>query len=367
MHTSLAIKLIGITHIKFLVTFPTEEDRRETQERVLRTWFKETKKAIHLDMVPPRIAWVYCNGLPYSLWNLENWKKIMGDWGQILTRKFKIFNCGMIQTPRICIQTYQVRDIDETVKVLVDSKGYWVKIRESKVCVDTAEMIMQHGRKTSYDAEKNSFSVESDMENGYSSDSDQETAGRFAKTQYHNVTNLTEQEDKEVEDWANNGDVQIPNELISEALKWKEQDGASTKPTPHSPARDNLALKDKLTEITEDLEDLVEEDDNTTEKRLWDDDHQSSQIWSMRKNNDSSSDSNTQSFAEESEKFSELPTIVEVDEEERSVDQELTKQLTKIGLGKKTGRPRKLPKINLFFTTLVEQRSRVKWGKKQGD
>lgn len=49
----------------------------------------------------------------------------------------------MIQVPRICIETYKVRDIGETMKVVVDNKGYWVKIRESKVVLEVPEMMRQ--------------------------------------------------------------------------------------------------------------------------------------------------------------------------------------------------------------------------------
>lgn len=132
-------KLLGISHRKFLITFPTEQDKDEISMQFLNQWFKEIKPVSHIDLTPSRIAWVYCDGLPFTAWNLSNWEKIFGDWGYVLTRKFLPLSCGMIQSPRICIQTYQVRDIEETLKVIINGKPCWVKIRESKICFDTKE------------------------------------------------------------------------------------------------------------------------------------------------------------------------------------------------------------------------------------
>lgn len=49
----------------------------------------------------------------------------------------------MLQTPRICVQNYQVRDIDETLKVMFEGKGYWIKIKESYVCHDIRDLQLQ--------------------------------------------------------------------------------------------------------------------------------------------------------------------------------------------------------------------------------
>lgn len=74
---------------------------------------------------------------------MENWEKLIGDWGRILTKNFKTLKCGMISTPKVCIQTYQVRDIEETTKVMIDNRGYWIKLKESKVCFKAAKTISQ--------------------------------------------------------------------------------------------------------------------------------------------------------------------------------------------------------------------------------
>lgn len=70
--------------------------------------------------------------------------------------------------------------------------------------------------------------------------------------------------------------------------------------------------------------------------------------WSLRKINDSSSDSNTQDPSEE-DLQPDLSTIYESEEENWSSGTELTGKLSGIIMGKKPGRPRKHPKINHFF------------------
>lgn len=140
LNTFIPTRVVGISHRKFLITFPTLENKEELPLEALQSWFTEFLEASHGELIPPRLAWLHCEGLPLTMWNLENWEKILGDWGQILTRNFKIFKCGMIQGPMICIQTYQVRDIEETIKVLIKDKGYWIKIRESKLCFKEEEI-----------------------------------------------------------------------------------------------------------------------------------------------------------------------------------------------------------------------------------
>lgn len=128
LSTMIPTKLLGISHKKFLLTFHTTEDKNAVFT-MLKDWFLEVRQVSHLDLIPPRLAWLNCAGLPFSLWNLENWNKILGDWGYVITRNFKNLKCGMLQTPRICIQTNQVRDIEETIKIVVENKTYWIKIK----------------------------------------------------------------------------------------------------------------------------------------------------------------------------------------------------------------------------------------------
>lgn len=60
----------------------------------------------------------------------------------------------MIQTPRICVQTYQVRDIEETMKVIIGDMSYWIKIKESGTCYEAEEMITQGNPKSTIDKQQ---------------------------------------------------------------------------------------------------------------------------------------------------------------------------------------------------------------------
>lgn len=43
--------------------------------------------------------------------------------------------------PKLCIQTHKVLNVDETVKVVIQGLGYWVRLRESSNCFDSNEML----------------------------------------------------------------------------------------------------------------------------------------------------------------------------------------------------------------------------------
>lgn len=73
------IQVRDISHKKFLLTFSEKIDlNEECKNRLLRI-FKEIKAVSHLDLVVPRLAWVWCDGLPIVAWNKETWGKIIGD------------------------------------------------------------------------------------------------------------------------------------------------------------------------------------------------------------------------------------------------------------------------------------------------
>lgn len=58
LSTCFPTKVIGISHRKFLVSFPTLESKNDIPLPALRDWFMEKKEATHRDLIPPRIAWM---------------------------------------------------------------------------------------------------------------------------------------------------------------------------------------------------------------------------------------------------------------------------------------------------------------------
>lgn len=64
----------GISHTKFLLTFIEKEDKENWANLELHQFFKDIKEVSHLDLIVPRIAWVWCEGLPIIAWNREIWQ-----------------------------------------------------------------------------------------------------------------------------------------------------------------------------------------------------------------------------------------------------------------------------------------------------
>lgn len=93
-------------------------------------FFTLIRRATHSDLILPRVAWLDCDGLPISAWNCNTWRNIIGDWGCLITECKKPLLNGMFFKLRIYIATRKVK-IKETLKVLIEGKGFWVTIRES--------------------------------------------------------------------------------------------------------------------------------------------------------------------------------------------------------------------------------------------
>lgn len=132
------VSIKGISHVKFLITFEDVEMKQKGID-FLRFLFINLKEAILLDSIVPRIAWIYVDGLPIFSWNREIWKRIIGDWGHIISGSEIKSQDGMFFNPKICIQTYKVIEIDETIKVTIKGLGYWVRIEELTHCFDSKE------------------------------------------------------------------------------------------------------------------------------------------------------------------------------------------------------------------------------------
>lgn len=102
----------------------------------------------HSDLVQPRLAWVFCEGLPLSAWNKQNWERILGDWGTILSGTKRVLSYNMYQMAKLCIETHKVLDIDKTINVHIENKGFWVRTKESNFCFDGRKYSKGGNRKT---------------------------------------------------------------------------------------------------------------------------------------------------------------------------------------------------------------------------
>lgn len=124
------IQVRGISHRKFLLTFADEDEVNNANMQELLKVFTSVKQVNYIDLVVPRIAWVWCDGLPILAWNKETWKKLVGDWGYLLTEHTKPLQNAMFQGLRLCVSTNKVDKIDETLKVMIEDKGFWIRMKE---------------------------------------------------------------------------------------------------------------------------------------------------------------------------------------------------------------------------------------------
>lgn len=109
----------GISHTNFLLTFFEKEDKDNWDKLELHRFFKNIKEEVtNLDLIVPRTAWLWCEGLPIIAWNRETWQQMVGDWGYILLNdQCKPLKNVMYQELRLFISTQKVEAINETVKV----------------------------------------------------------------------------------------------------------------------------------------------------------------------------------------------------------------------------------------------------------
>lgn len=345
LKTQIPIKIIGITQRKFLITFMSEEDKQDFNS-LLDEWFVETWQVTQLDLVPPRLAWVYCDGLPFSMWNAENWNKILGDWGRVVNKNFCQFKCGMLQNSRICVETFQVIDIEETLKVIIGNKGYWVKIKESNICYEIEQMQLQYLAQRDEGLRELNSVMSSDIESE------------------EDINEDTTQEEVPVTTWPELPTQAIPREQINAfsqlgSQEEMEQEGirdvsisagtiAQEPQGPNTITRDIMATHQK-------------------EKDIWPNSSHIPSPWAIRKDNDSSSDSNNQDPTEEGKQQHDLEAIQEEEEESWPSENEFAQKMERVTMGKRPGRPRKLPRVNHFFdySRKINSRKTKKGGRKQ--
>uniref|UniRef100_A0A164ZZN2 RRM domain-containing protein n=1 Tax=Daucus carota subsp. sativus TaxID=79200 RepID=A0A164ZZN2_DAUCS len=125
------IKVSGLTHNEFLIS-PVAEEDKEMDLSGLNDLFEKFKKVEDSDLVVPRVAWILCDGLPLSVWNKTTLEAVLGDWGTLVSEFSDSLDFSNVHNGAICISTWKVLPIEETLKVMVNGLGFWVKIREMR-------------------------------------------------------------------------------------------------------------------------------------------------------------------------------------------------------------------------------------------
>lgn len=197
----------------------------------------------------PRIAWINCDGLPISAWNKDTWSEMVGDWGYLLTESIKPTVNGMFQNLRLCISTQQVKKMDETIKVVVDGLGYWVRMKEALNCMDANNITMDYRmdlRQNIYKSSSEDSSLhdndiecnEQDMNNNEKSMNDNFNQGSLRRDQSwlgeeyqpsHQLKDVIERgEDKEDNSMSLEEVNHKESECISAAWKVRDNDQITT-------------------------------------------------------------------------------------------------------------------------------------------
>uniref|UniRef100_A0A166CS71 RRM domain-containing protein n=1 Tax=Daucus carota subsp. sativus TaxID=79200 RepID=A0A166CS71_DAUCS len=137
---------IQVRHLSdktFLISYILDEDK-DLEIDGIKDMFTSFKKVEDSDLVLPRTTWILCDGLPLSAWNKETWELILGDWGSLVStfpENMEMFNK---HNRMVCITTWKVIPIEETLKVMVRGLGYWVKIKETNIVVWGHDLGQRH-------------------------------------------------------------------------------------------------------------------------------------------------------------------------------------------------------------------------------
>ncbi|CAH1453373.1 unnamed protein product [Lactuca virosa] len=99
-------------------------------EKYWGNWFSEFKFGNSYDELPGRIAWLKIIGLPLHMWSEENFARIAGTVGKILSPSEIPISLQDVSCGKICVLTDRKTKINEVVAV--ESKRYilWVGIAE---------------------------------------------------------------------------------------------------------------------------------------------------------------------------------------------------------------------------------------------
>lgn len=137
-----SIKVTGISHFTFLLKCLDEDFLEWEINNTLKDMFLVIRKAIHTDLVVPRTTWIHCDGLHVFAWNDDTIKNIIGDWGYVITTGKKLIENNTFLNPNICVQTHQVKYLDETLKVIVNGVGHWIRLKETKCYFSNEDCFM---------------------------------------------------------------------------------------------------------------------------------------------------------------------------------------------------------------------------------
>lgn len=168
---------------------------------------------------------------------------MIGDWGHLLTESIKPTINGMYQNLRLCISTQHVKELDESIKVMVDGLGHWVRIKEAVNCLDTNKitwvnrMESRHPNQNSNFEDLSSLNLDTESNHGDhisqgNGTKDDEEIGTLSKDKSRMNTEVQQQNqsidpdegDEEIEHISLNLEARNQDESGGISAMWKVRD-----------------------------------------------------------------------------------------------------------------------------------------------
>ncbi|GJY86913.1 RNA-directed DNA polymerase, eukaryota [Tanacetum coccineum] len=103
------------------------------------SWLSSIKPACNLFVADERIIWVSIEGLPLNAWTFNTFSKIAAKWGKLVVWEDPK-EC-QLSRKHICINTKVDVIINESFKIIIKGKVYWIRVKELDAWVSTFSMI----------------------------------------------------------------------------------------------------------------------------------------------------------------------------------------------------------------------------------
>lgn len=193
-----------LSSYKFLLTFIDKDEFKKLDMDLPGLGFVECNQVQIEDLILQRKIWVKCLGLPIMDWEINTFKELTKDLGELEGILNMLNENFQFQAPRLCISTGNMEKLNVKRRILVDGREYLVTLREVHVSDSDS-----HIRKDYEEAQTKDVKI---MEKELCSDEDLDNISNIAQ-----VNQCLELAHRQVGDEARMKDVEdIDKELCSD-------------------------------------------------------------------------------------------------------------------------------------------------------
>lgn len=124
------VRIKEITCWKFLLTFPSLDDKKKFNLQSVRDWVSNFREPHYEDVFFERKVAVEIRGHPIHAWSEDNLKLIVknvGDWGWWINH---LDSSKELETPRVCCYTSVLGKIDKSEQVKLGKVFHLIKLIE---------------------------------------------------------------------------------------------------------------------------------------------------------------------------------------------------------------------------------------------